>query len=205
MVSRWDNSPPFNGFTHTVLPLFEREPAGRQRRVRRRTTAPTGRSWSGSSTPATRRTRCRSPRCPLPPVEAFGRAAGASARTTCTRTCRCRPPGARRHRDLRHLLQRRRARLRHVQPVSSRRRSPISCRRRPRMSPTGAIQINDVFVDERGIVFTVDRFGGGLYILEADSDQPRAGPFRAPVPRPARDGAFRSSSSPASSAPARRR
>jgi hypothetical protein len=25
MVSRWDNSPPFDGFTHTVLPLFERE------------------------------------------------------------------------------------------------------------------------------------------------------------------------------------
>jgi hypothetical protein len=24
MISRWDNSPPFNGFTHTVLPLFKR-------------------------------------------------------------------------------------------------------------------------------------------------------------------------------------
>ena len=27
-------------------------------------------------------------------------------------------------------------------------------------------QLNDVFVDDRGIVFTVDRGGGGLYILE---------------------------------------
>jgi hypothetical protein len=29
-----------------------------------------------------------------------------------------------------------------------------------------AIQINDVYVDERGIVYAVDRGGGGLYILE---------------------------------------
>jgi len=35
-------------------------------------------------------------------------------------------------------------------------------------SPTGTIQINDVFVDERGIVYTVDRHVGGLYILEMD-------------------------------------
>jgi hypothetical protein len=34
----------------------------------------------------------------------------------------------------------------------------------PKGSP--AIQINDVYVDERGIVYAVDRGGGGLYILE---------------------------------------
>jgi len=28
------------------------------------------------------------------------------------------------------------------------------------------VQINDVFVDERGIVYAVDRFTGGLYALE---------------------------------------
>jgi hypothetical protein len=38
----------------------------------------------------------------------------------------------------------------------------------PRGSATGAIQLNDVFVDERGIVYTVDRFSGGLYVLEMD-------------------------------------
>ena len=36
----------------------------------------------------------------------------------------------------------------------------------PAMSPAGAIQLNDVYVDERRIVYTVDRFAGGLYILE---------------------------------------
>ena len=38
----------------------------------------------------------------------------------------------------------------------------------PPMAPTGTIQLNDVFVDEREIVYTVDRHIGGLYILEMD-------------------------------------
>ena len=36
----------------------------------------------------------------------------------------------------------------------------------PALSPKGAIQINDVFVDDRGLVFIGDRFTGGLYVLE---------------------------------------
>lgn len=36
----------------------------------------------------------------------------------------------------------------------------------PEGSPVGSIQFNDVFVDDRGIVFTVDRHAGGLYALE---------------------------------------
>lgn len=38
----------------------------------------------------------------------------------------------------------------------------------PKMSPVGAIQINDVYVDDRRIVYAVDRFAGGLYALELD-------------------------------------
>ncbi len=36
----------------------------------------------------------------------------------------------------------------------------------PTLSPAGAIQLNDVYVDDRRIVYTVDRYAGGLYILE---------------------------------------
>ena len=36
----------------------------------------------------------------------------------------------------------------------------------PKGSKAGASQINDVFVDENRIIYAVDRFGGGLYILE---------------------------------------
>jgi hypothetical protein len=38
----------------------------------------------------------------------------------------------------------------------------------PNGSVTGSISLNDVFVDEREIVYTVDRHSGGLYILEMD-------------------------------------
>ena len=35
-------------------------------------------------------------------------------------------------------------------------------------APTGTTQINDVFVDEREVVYCVDRHIGGLYCLEMD-------------------------------------
>jgi hypothetical protein len=38
----------------------------------------------------------------------------------------------------------------------------------PKLSPKGSIQINDVWVDENRLIYTVDRFAGGLYILEMD-------------------------------------
>ena len=37
---------------------------------------------------------------------------------------------------------------------------------KPEGSPVPTAQINDVFVDDRGIVFAVDRHAGGLYVLE---------------------------------------
>ena len=36
----------------------------------------------------------------------------------------------------------------------------------PNRSPTGAVQINDVYVDENELVYAVDRFTGGLYVIE---------------------------------------
>ena len=36
----------------------------------------------------------------------------------------------------------------------------------PPGSPVGAIQINDVYMDENRLIYAVDRFKGGLYILE---------------------------------------
>jgi hypothetical protein len=38
----------------------------------------------------------------------------------------------------------------------------------PADSPKHAPQINDVFVDDRGIVYACDRFTGGLYLLKSD-------------------------------------
>jgi hypothetical protein len=38
----------------------------------------------------------------------------------------------------------------------------------PERASIASIQINDVFVDERQIVYTVDRHVGGLYTLEME-------------------------------------
>jgi len=38
----------------------------------------------------------------------------------------------------------------------------------PAGTPVGAVQINDVYVDENAIVYAVDRHTGGLYVLEMD-------------------------------------
>ena len=37
-------------------------------------------------------------------------------------------------------------------------------------APSGcpAIQINDVYVDERGLIYALDRARGGLYVLEIE-------------------------------------
>jgi hypothetical protein len=37
---------------------------------------------------------------------------------------------------------------------------------RPEGSRIKTVQINDVYVDENGLVYAVDRFAGGLYTLE---------------------------------------
>ncbi|MEK9598394.1 MAG: hypothetical protein VW171_05950 [Alphaproteobacteria bacterium] len=39
---------------------------------------------------------------------------------------------------------------------------------KPANSRVNAIQMNDVYADENGIVYAVDRWSGGLYVLEMD-------------------------------------
>ena len=68
----------------------------------------------------------------------------------------------------RHLLQRRPARLRHLQSRTSRKAIGDLRAAGAAGAPTGTIQINDVFVDEREVVYCVDRHIGGLYCLEMD-------------------------------------
>ena len=105
------------------------QPLDRHGRVGCATTRTTGRSSCGSSTAATRQSRAdrdlpAAARCVRLP-------AAASARTTSTRTPRCRPPSAPTH-HLRHLLQRRRARVRHHESVPAARGRAFSRPHRPR-------------------------------------------------------------------------
>ena len=87
MVSRWDYHPPNVGFTHTVVPFFERNLLDRQRRMhpqRRRRLAQTGMDR--------RQPRRGKPGADRDLPDAAGRnvspaAAGASARIICGKTC----------------------------------------------------------------------------------------------------------------------
>jgi hypothetical protein len=166
MVSRWDYHPPYFGFTHTVVPFFDRNLLI----VSDECTRTEGADWPklvwivdgrAESNPVPIST------CPLPPLEAFQRRGGRygahnlyenlpkpntwKSETIVLATFF---NGGLRAYDTSNPYQPQE--VGYFVPAASER------------APTGAIQINDVFVDERPVVYTVDRHVGGLYTLEMD-------------------------------------
>jgi len=166
LVSRWDYHPPFPGFSHTLLPLFDPGLVI----VSDEATAAAGADWPkllwvvdvrDEANPVPIST------CPLPPVAEF---AGRGGRYGAHNLHENRPaPGAWvsetiifgsffnggvRGFDLSDPF--RPEEIAYYVPAA------------PRGSRVGAVQINDVFVDDRQIVYAVDRLIGGLYVLEAD-------------------------------------
>ena len=164
LVSRWDYHPPFPGFTHTLLPLLDRGLMV----VSDEAVADAGKDWPklvwvvdvrDEANPVPIAT------CPLPPVGEF---AGRGGRYGAHNLHENRPApgswvsetvvvgtffnGGVRAFDLSDPF--RPEEVAHYVPPA------------PRGSRAGAIQINDVFVDERGVVYAVDRLIGGLYVLE---------------------------------------
>jgi len=164
LLSRWDYHPPFPGFTHTLLPLFERGLLV----VTDEAIADGGRDWPklvwvldvrDEANPVPIST------CPTPPVAAFADRGG---RYGAHNVHENRPaPGAWvsetfvvgsffnggvRVYDLSDPFR----------PEEAAFFVPAA----PPGSRAGAAQINDVFVDERGVVYAVDRLTGGLYVLE---------------------------------------
>ena len=166
MISRWDNSPPYKGFTHTVLPLFERDLIV--------TTDESIRDNAGDWPKLVWILDARAEEnlvpistCPLPPVEEFadrgGRYGAHNVHENVPRETSYQSEqvifgaffnGGLRAYDISNPYQPRE--IAHFVPPA------------PPASPKGAIQINDVFVDEREIVYAVDRHAGGLYMLETD-------------------------------------
>src|SRR5262245_47365177 len=164
LLSRWDYHPPFPGFTHTLLPLLDRglvvvsdesiaDGASDWPKLVWILDAREETSWVPIST------------CPLPPVGTFAKRGG---RYGAHNLHENRPApgswvsetvvvgtffnGGVRAFDLTDPFRPEEVAF-YVPPA-------------PRKSSRGAIQLNDVFVDERQVVYTVDRFTGGLYILE---------------------------------------
>lgn len=164
MVSHWNHSPPFNGFTHTVLPLFDRN----LWIVSDECVQDDGKDWPKlvwvvdsrrDSNPLPLST------FPAPPYETFamrgGRFGAHNLHENLPLDCSFQSEtlsigtffnaGVRVY-DTSNPYQ--------VQEVA------YYVPPTPALSPRGAVQLNDVYVDDRRIVYTVDRFTGGLYILE---------------------------------------
>ncbi|HEX2544961.1 MAG TPA: hypothetical protein VHL79_08795 [Ramlibacter sp.] len=166
VVSSWNHSPPFNGFTHTVLPLFERK----LWIVSDECVQDNGADWPKLVWVVDARSEANPVPIgtfPAPPVDAFLKRGGrfgahnlhenlpgpVSFRSDTIIVGTFFNAGVRVY-DTSNPYQ--------VQEIAY--YVPAA----PALSPAGAIQLNDVFVDERRIVYTVDRFCGGLYILEMD-------------------------------------
>lgn len=166
VVAHWDNSPPYMGFTHTVLPLFERDLLV----VTDESVMDDGKDWPKLVWILDNRHEANPvpiATCPMPPVRDFaGRGGRFGAHNLHENvplpTCWFSDQvvvgtffnGGLRAFDIADPYAPRE--IAHFVPEA------------PRGSPVGSVQINDVFVDERGVVYTVDRHTGGLYVLEME-------------------------------------
>lgn len=164
VVSHWNHSPPFNGFTHTVLPLFDRGLWV----VSDECIQDNGADWPKLVWMIDARNEANPVPIgtfPAPPYETFAQRGGrfgahnlhenmplpVSFRSDTIIIGTFFNAGVRVY-DTSNPYQ--------VQEIA------YYVPGAPRLSPAGAVQLNDVYVDDRRIVYTVDRFTGGLYVLE---------------------------------------
>jgi hypothetical protein len=164
VITNWKYSPPYNGFCHTVMPLMGRDLL----LVTDECTKDDGLDWPklGWVVNATVETNLvPMSTLPLPPVENFAKRGGRYGAHNIHENL----PGPASFRSDSIIVGtffnggvRAFDTSNPYQPQEIAYYVPGA----PKMSPKGAVQINDVWVDEKGLVYTVDRFGGGLYVIE---------------------------------------
>jgi hypothetical protein len=163
-VGHLQYSPPYNGFSHTVLPLIERQLLI----ISDECVRDDGEDWPKLTWVVDARVESNLvpvATLPLPPADVFtkrgGRYGSHNLHENLPGPCSFRSEnvvfgtffnGGVRAFDLTNPLQPKEAAY-FVPGV-------------PSLAPKGSAQINDVWVDENRLVYAVDRFGGGLYTLE---------------------------------------
>lgn len=166
VVSHWDNSPPYGGFTHTVLPLFERNLFV----VTDESVQDDAADWPKLIWILDAREEANPvpiATCPVSNVERFATLGGRFGAHNIHENV---PVSTSWHSDTIILGTFFNGGLRAYdisdpyQPKEIGAFVPSA----ETGAPHGTTQINDVFVDERAVVYTVDRHVGGLYILEMD-------------------------------------
>jgi hypothetical protein len=164
VVSKWNHSPPFNGFTHTVLPIFKRD----LWIVSDECVQDNGADWPKLVWVVDARSEANPlpiGTFPAPPFEAFAKRGGRFGAHNMHENL----PGPTSFRSDTIIVGTFfNAGVRVYDTTNPYQVEEIAyfVPGAPKLSPAGAIQLNDVYVDDRRIVYTVDRFTGGLYILE---------------------------------------
>jgi len=164
VISHWNHSPPLNGFIHTVLPLFDRG----LWIVSDECVRDDGLDWpklvwvinsKDEKNPVSIST------FPMPPVEVFGKRGGRYGAHNLHENL---PVPSSFYSDTIIIGTFFNGGIRVYDTTDPYRVEEIAyfVPGAPKLSPIGSVQINDVYVDENAIVYGVDRFGGGLYILE---------------------------------------
>ncbi|HEY2531436.1 MAG TPA: hypothetical protein VGJ20_26475 [Xanthobacteraceae bacterium] len=164
-VSQWTNSPPYSGFMHTVVPLFDRG----LMLVTDESTENNCKDWPKLIWVLDAREETNLvpiATCPLPDHKVYARAGRFGAHNIHENV----PLPTAWHSDQIVLGTFFNGGLRAYDISNPYRPEEVGIFMPPAPpgAPTGTIQMNDVFVDERSIVYTVDRHVGGLYILEMD-------------------------------------
>jgi hypothetical protein len=165
-IAHWTNSPPYTGFMHTVMPLFARNLLI----VTDESTENNAKDWPKlvwilDSRDETHPVSIST--CPLPPVDAYKSRGGRfGAHNLFENT----PVPTAWHSDQIVLGTFFNGGLRAYDISNPYQPKEVGAfvPGPPKGTPVGSVQLNDVFVDERAIVYTVDRFTGGLYTLEMD-------------------------------------
>jgi hypothetical protein len=164
LVSRWGNSPPYNGFAHTVLPLFERGLMV----VSDESVQDNAADWPKLVwilDARDERHLLSIATLPAPPLDAFRDRGGRFGAHNLHENPPV--PGAwKSDRIVVGTFFNGGVRAYDITDPYAPREIAYFVPPAPEGSRVGAVQINDVFIDDRGIVFTVDRHAGGLYALE---------------------------------------
>jgi hypothetical protein len=166
VVTHWTNSPPYTGFMHTAVPLFDRD----LMLVTDESTEDNAKDWPKLIWILDARSEenlVPIATCPLPPVDAFKDRGGRFGAHNIHENTPV-PTAFKSDQIVLGTFFNGGLRAYDISNPYQPKEIATFIPPPPANSPVGAVQLNDVYVDERGIVYTVDRFSGGLYTLEMD-------------------------------------
>ena len=165
-ICHWTNSPPYTGFMHTVVPLLSRDLLV----VTDESTENAGKDWPKLIWILDNRDEAHPisiSTCPMPPLDEYSHRGGRFGAHNIHENVPL-PTAWRSEEIILGTFFNGGLRAYDITNPYAPHEIGVFVPPAPKGSPAGAVQLNDVFVDERQIVYTVDRFTGGLYILEMD-------------------------------------